>query len=287
MVCSLKHRGIALYQLVKKLRSLRKKQRYVLLRNLPAPQDAPWARLRDNRDDNAYVSLLGVTVSGFDYLVSLMKRSTFWQRPTHTRGMGPENMCGLVLFYMRNVCHQKTLSCTFGYTQGTISNNLRKGMECFLEVMEEDKYCIVEWPNKEKRAFFASLYRQRYPDLPRGADFIGAVDGFRVPINATWEPSLHSSRYNGKYGHNIGNVIVSGPDGAVMWYAINFPGAMHDTTMSEGLYKLILNSENNCALRNNNNQDAPGNDALGVNEFLLADAAFKRGETKILSRLAR
>jgi hypothetical protein len=147
-----------------------------------------------------------------------------------------------------------------------ISKNTKKGLKILVEVLEKDPHCLIKWPDAAMRKHFANCYRSRYPSLPEGVDIIGCLDGFRVPSFSTADEDKQVAYYNGKYGHNIGSLIVGGPDGCVFWYSVNYPGSMHDANFSDKLYNLILNNESN---------------VMAANEYLIGDAAFRSGEAKI------
>jgi hypothetical protein len=106
-------------------------------------------------------------------------------------------------------------------------------MEILIEILRTDRFGAVRWPNAEEMLRYSDMITRIFPNV---LHCFGFVDGFRLFIQDFSIPAEQNAYYNQKYLSNVANLIVSAPDGTIIYYAINFPGSWHDSAVSKSLY---------------------------------------------------
>jgi hypothetical protein len=90
----------------------------------------------------------------------------------------------------------------------------------------------------EQMLFKGEARGNRTATWPLGFDSVpfGWIDGTVLPIPKPTDPIVQRLYYSGKHKmHCVNNVMVFVPDGTIVWYSLNHPGAQHDYTISRRL----------------------------------------------------
>ena len=84
----------------------------------------------------------------------------------------------------------------------------------------------------------AALVQNREPKV---RDVIGFTDGVSIPVKCSSKLSLQATDYNG-YHHDTmcNNVFCFAPTGKIIYACINYPGSFHDSQVSAGLIRCVL-----------------------------------------------
>jgi hypothetical protein len=80
---------------------------YLTRQQLRLPPHSAWRTLKDERSDLGFISAMGVTVGAFNYLSWLVSTSRQWWE--EARHMEPDDLTGIVLYYLHNQCQQASL----------------------------------------------------------------------------------------------------------------------------------------------------------------------------------
>ncbi len=209
---------------------------YLRVSSLTKPHLSQWAKQKQMGDDLAYWATVGLSVSAFNYLFEKFRSHKYFTKPVH-RGIGAYDMLGLVLQYLRNTGYQRQLQQTFGYSAARVSRSLNTGMDLLLDILQEEHYSRIRWPDIAKMEEFSQVLEVAEPAL--GCKIIGFLDGFRLNIYDFTERNLQNAYWNGKYHSNIANLVCFTADGCICWYAINMPGSWGDGRLAQKFYQRI------------------------------------------------
>lgn len=201
-----------------------------------------WTKQRIVQDDRAYRITTGISIIAFNYLYNQFKSLPYWSNNNHCNSIGPYNMLGLVLQYMRTQGTQYQLQQVFGYGACCVSTNINIGIKLLSQMLFLDSYSKIVWPTEEEMELYSILLNNRYPAL--NDKVFGFVDGFRLRIINFNNELQQNAYYNRKYLSNVANVIVVVPTGVVVYATINYPGSWHDSRIAKKLYNQLNQHHN-------------------------------------------
>lgn len=219
---------------------------YLTIPQLPPTYQSAATKLLYGRDDSAFINTMGVDVSLFDYLHSLLipvfPRDHLGPHGSHQAGRSScidlRHELALTLQYLTGTMRQKTLCQLFGICQPSVSNILCKMILALLRVLSRDHDARIQWPRPEEMHTFADMIHDKHPDIPYG--IFGFIDGLVLPCLNHPDPLIQNAYYNGYQGQpTISNVLVFQPDGAICYASINFPGSYHDSRVARGVYEIV------------------------------------------------
>jgi len=223
------------------------RERHYLTRPvLPKPQECPWACVLRSRNDMAFLEFTGLTWASFRYLWEhfdpvMLGIWSSRKKPGEKRGrkrtMRTIDVLGGCLMHLHMFIRYAGLCALLSQTPGTLSVYISEGLVVLLCVLKELPESRISWPSREEMEECASLISARQPHLPRSFAF---VDGLNLAINDPSDPLEQNAYYNSWLsGCFCSSLFCFNPKGEIIWCYLNAPGSWHDSTMAQGLYKLL------------------------------------------------
>ena len=207
------------------------------------PTLSPWMQLLRNADDGSFLSITGFNRSSFKEL----ERSIFPLEDVALAGVKrgrPERLdckgkLGLYLLYATSRMDIKHLCLIFGVPPTTCIRYINKMMKLIVKKLKNNAIARVYFPRTDdEKQCFASMIEQREPSVK---NCIGFVDGISIPVQCSSEITEQNKDYNGyKHDTNVNNVLAFAPTGKVIYAALNYPGSWHDSTVSQELIELVI-----------------------------------------------
>lgn len=256
-----------------------KRERKIPRVALLLPSDAPFQQLYMCGSDPSLITLTGLDHAAFSYVLQRfsvlytkyspysvdgkIRKLALTQRG-RPRSMSSDQCLGLCLAWTRTRGSMAILSLLFGVTGSVVSLFLRFGRRILLRVLVKDPKASVTLPTDEELIAFRHDFQARHSLL---GDVWAVADGLKLPLQQSGDEVLQNMYYNGwTHGHYVTNVLVFSPDGIVRACALNAPGALHDSTVSEygGVYEKLEQVYERCGGK------------------VLVDSAFSRGNYEFL-----
>ncbi|EUC55558.1 DDE family endonuclease, partial [Rhizoctonia solani AG-3 Rhs1AP] len=253
------------------------KKRHYLTR--PELQPAPmvrsgWQSIYLSREDCAYIQVLGLDVSTFDYLMDSGFRKAWNTRPikrTDTNQAGASRIgarsldtaggLGLALHFLCSTMNEVLLQIIFAIIPSTVSRYLNFALDILLEVLGQIPEACLSWPDRDGMQRNSNIINAKYSHARYFKGAFGFMDGLNLPVTTSSDEAEQNANYNGwTHSHVISNIIVFSPNGTIMTAVVNAPGSWHDSNVARPIYSLLREQTPDCF-------------------FLLADSAFpKLGE---------
>ena len=208
--------------------------------------ESPWNRLYLAGNESALITCTGLNYVGFhnvleaftplynaltpnrdDGLIALKKTGG------RKRLMDSAACLGLVLFWTRTRGALFNLSLLFGIIQSTCSVYLRFGRRILCHVLCRMDEAKVKMPDYDKIELYKAAVAAKHPTLG-SENVVCAVDGCKLQIEQSGDRVIQHCFYNGwTHDHYVTNVFVFAPDGTIIAMAINAPGCMHDSSITQ------------------------------------------------------
>ena len=194
------------------------------------PFESPWAKLYHHGDASSFLTMTGMTRNAFTILHDVLFFGEQPQRTGRPQLMNPTAQLGLFLFFIGSTMGYKHLCLIFGCTPTVCSRVINKMLKLVVKKLKRHPLACVRFPNAEKMEYYAQLIHQREPAVD---DVIGFMDGVSLTSECTSEPVVQNSMYSGYHSDTmVNNLFAYGPDGRVIFCAINFPGSWHDGSIT-------------------------------------------------------
>ena len=223
------------------------RQRRIPRVSLLSTDVSPWRRLYHSFNNQALITVTGLSYHAFDYLVSkftwyfdnytpfngrVTKRAKFGRR----RRINAIDCLGLVLVWTRTKGSVYALQMTFGLSMTNLCEYLRFGRRIIVQVLKSDENARVVIPSAEKVEEYKAAIAAKYPVLH---NVWATMDGLKLRIQQASTTEKQALYYNGwKHDHFVTAVMCFCPDGTIPMAFFNVPGAQHDSTVCElgGIY---------------------------------------------------
>jgi len=145
---------------------------------------------------------------------------------------------GIVLHWLNSTMRYKTLSLIFAIPSGSISRVLMRSLGSLMVTLSHLYEARIEWPSLARIEKLSQLVANRVSNL--GFSCFGFVDGVKFPVQVPNDARKQRCMYNGWYhAHYVGNVIVTGSDGLILWSKFNCPGSWNDASIARSLFKRL------------------------------------------------
>ena len=209
-------------------------------------------------DEQALLNACGVDHKVFDEILQLFEpvynTHTYDRETGHIKKkrLSPEGVprgvprhldatgcLGLVLFWYRTrgSC-ARSLALHFGLTSTPLYRWIKFGRRLLLAGLQHVPAAKVYTPTPVEIEDYIAAIGAKYPIM--GEERVwGAADGLKIPLQTSSNYAEQNHNYNGyASGTYINAVYVFAPDGRIRICAINCPGSMHDSIMSNyGVYR--------------------------------------------------
>jgi hypothetical protein len=124
----------------------------------------------------------------------------------------------------------KHLCLIFSITPTVCSRSVNWMLKKVVRLLRGHPFARVKFPNREKMREFANMVRMREPMVD---DIIGFMDGVSFLAECTDDCVEQNTMYCGyDCDTMVNNVFAYGPDGKVLFAAINFPGSWADGSLT-------------------------------------------------------
>jgi hypothetical protein len=220
-------------------RSRLRSRSYLKRSSLLPADDSAWTRLHHRRDDLCFRNVMGVDVAAFDELHVQLKP---WLPVDTLRcSLDSRGLLGLALHFLNSTMVQKTLCELFGLTPTVCCRLLWRTLEGMERAFANGAVpkATIAWPSSATRARWADSITSRWPGvLPRRP--FAFMDGLRLRIMDPGDELEQNAYYSGKESECvIGNILVFGADGTIIWWRGNYPGSAHDMTIAAPLWDFL------------------------------------------------
>ena len=203
------------------------------------PGQSPWLHIWENADDASFLELTGFDRYSFNLLVQVLFPNPHVQVMGRPRLLDEKDKLGLYLFYVNSTMTLNNLCLIFGTTPSRCSAVVSFMMSHVYDTLKTHEVSRVIFPKtyREKQNL-AALVQNREPKV---RDVIGFTDGVSIPVKCSSKLSLQATDYNG-YHHDTmcNNVFCFAPTGKIIYACINYPGSFHDSQVSAGLIRCVL-----------------------------------------------
>ncbi len=229
------------------------KRHYLIRDDLHLADECAWRQLYSSYRDAAFLQTMNVDTTTFAMLLQ-----QFMEHPAAVQMYGPvrsnRNRKGsgrkrmfqpydhlaIVLHYLRSKATQSMLGMLFGMGQAQLSVYVRQGIIILLDQLRRHYDGRIMWPTLDEMKHFSDLAKNR-DDSPDVAGVIGFLDGLKLPVKEPTDKVTQSSFYSGyKKRCEVTNVIFFTFDGCIAHASINYPGAISDSEMAQGIYRRLL-----------------------------------------------
>lgn len=223
------------------------RQRRIPRASLLDTNASPWRKLYYSYNNQALITVTGLSYHAFEYLVN--KFSWYFENYTPFNGrvikrvkMGRRrridaiDCLGLTLVWTRTRGSLHSLQMTFGLSMTNLCEYIRFGRRIVVQVLKDDVNAMVVVPSAERIEEYKAAIKQQYPVLE---NVWATMDGLKLPIQQASTTQQQALFYNGwKHGHFVTAVMCFCPDGTIPMTFFNVPGAQHDSTVCElgGIY---------------------------------------------------
>ncbi len=228
---------VILYLVISRYRSGIRFRKFLPCFALGSFDDSAWMSILNSSHDLAMIEFCGVNRSGFHYLARRFAAHAYFSTERR-KCIGPTHILALTLSYMRSRGQQYTLQAMFNISAAAVSRYLHSGMEILIDILRTDTFGCIRWPRPSEMLRYSKMIEERFPHLP---NCFGFVDGFRLFIQDFSVPNEQNAYYNQKYLSNVANLLVSAPDGTIIFYSTNYPGSWHDSAVAKDLYDRLQN----------------------------------------------
>jgi len=268
----------------RRVRNARRRRLYLCRPELlPNPREnTPWQRLRETRNDRAYITTMGIDVLTFDYLLdngfAELWDTTPIPRPDSNPNGQPRNggrsldsvgALGLYLHWINSTMPDTSLVEIFALIPTTVTRYIHFAQDILLTLLRDLPEGAIQFPSGDRMGHnefeeYTQIIQARHPRLV-GA--IGTMDGLKLDVQAHGDPLIASSNYNGWVsGYYISNIFVFSPKGEINACCLNAPGSWHDSRVARPIYQKLDNE-------------------VPDGYYLVADSAFPRGTNGIDSKI--
>jgi DDE superfamily endonuclease len=237
----------------------RRRDRNLPRKSLLDPDQSPWARVYDSKDDSSLITVTGFDHNAFSIILALFeplfhayspwtgnsgeefkyRRKGDNERRGRPRKVTAASCLGLVLSWFRFRGSEFILQGWFGFTGAHLNVWLRFGRRMLLKAFFKHPDCVVKFPDDDCIKAYQESIHARHRHLP---DVYCVADGLKLPFQRCDELHEQSRYYNGwKSGHYITNLFVFGADGRIINAVTNVPGSVHDSTLAVwgGMYRKL------------------------------------------------
>jgi hypothetical protein len=218
----------------------------------PELQRSPWKKLYKNGDMTSFLHMMGLTCCTFglllDYLFDLEEIASRyrcgWPCSLHSDGY-----LGLLLFYLGSKMQYGHLCLIFGITPSICSRVINMMLKWTVQYLRDHPFARVQFPDDAKMRDFANMVQRREPMVD---DILGFIDQVSFPVQCTDKQISQNAMYCGyDYNTMVNNVFAYGPDGKVVFAAINSAGScwadgsltgyfLHYVKRKIGAYKICV-----------------------------------------------
>jgi hypothetical protein len=224
----------------------RRRQRRIPRIALQDPSKSSWRTLYDSRNDQALITLTGLDVETFHYVLRkfapicdqyspfiddegrIVKKKSNAGRP---RLLHPEDILALNLAWTRTQGSTMALQMIFGTTMTPVSKYLRFGRRIFVEVFQHDEYAEVRLPSPREIEEYKAVIKERHINLE---DVWTTMDGLKLYLQQANNIVIQARYYNGwTHDHYVTNVFCFCPDGTIPIAFFNVPGSVHDSQVAD------------------------------------------------------
>jgi len=236
------------------------------------PSQSPWARVCEMPIDSeraikwknyAMLELTGLNLPAFFYLLEAFECSWAQVWPPAPSGVGgrprildAKGALALGLASLHMVCNAPSLMLCFGLPPATLSEYLSRARLALDGACDDTSECDVTWPSEVEMVEGVAAINRRHPGLARpsipcpdgtpGGCGMWA-DGFTARHIRPGDKELEKLSFNGHKMDNVAtNLLVFDHRGLVRWAVINAPGAAHDSTVANSLYRRLRSSPEWC-----------------------------------------
>lgn len=168
----------------------RNPKHYLVLNDLPKPEESAWTALYRNRRDSAFISTMGIDCATFDHLLTsftfhwnLLFPASYTGRPRSIQA--PSSLLGLVLHYLNSPMRQRTLCQLFGYSPAVVNRAIWDSLKVLDAALATIDEAAVTWPSSSNIRKFGKIVRARWSHLgdsyPDG-DVFAVMDGSSFPV---------------------------------------------------------------------------------------------------------
>ena len=171
---------------------------------------SPWRKLYYSYNNQALITVTGLSYHAFEYLV--IKFAWYFDNYTPFNGRVTKKVnlgrrrkidaidcLGLVLVWTRTRGALHALQMTFGLSMTNLCEYLRFGRRIVVQVLKDDVNAMVVVPIAEKIEEYNAAIKQQYPVLE---NVWAKMDGLKLPIN---KRALQSIRH---YFIMVGNMVT-------------------------------------------------------------------------------
>lgn len=211
---------------------------------------SPWRKLYYSYNNQALITVTGLSYHAFEYLVNKFawyfdNYTPFNGRVTRRVNRGRHrrinaiDCLGLALVWTRTRGSLLALQMIFGLSMTNLCEYLRFGRRIVVQVLKDDVNAMVTIPSAEKIEEYKVAITQQYPILE---NVWATMDGLKLRIQQASSTQQQALFYNGwKHDHFVTAVMCFCPDGTIPMTFFNVPGAQHDSTVCElgGIYEKL------------------------------------------------
>jgi hypothetical protein len=181
--------------------------------------------------------MTGMTRHAFTLLQDVLFFGQQPQRIGRPKLMNPTAQLGLFLFFTGSTMGYKHLCLFFGCTPAVCIRVLNKMLKLVAKKLKRHPLACIRLPNAEQLEYYAQLIHEREPAVD---DVIGFMDGVPLTSECTSKPVVQNLMYSGYHSDTmVNNLFAYGPDGRVIFHAINFPRSWHDGSIMANVCKKI------------------------------------------------
>ena len=223
------------------------RQRRIPRASLLNQNASPWRKLYYSYNNQALITVTGMSYHAFEYLVNKFtwyfnNYTPFNGRVTKKGNCGRRrkidaiDCLGLVLVWTCTRGSFYALQMIFVLSMTNLCEYLRFGRRIVVQVLQDDVNAMVVVPSAEKIEEYKAAIKQQYPVLE---NVWATMDGLKLRIQQAGTTDQQAKFYNGwKHDHFVTAVMCFCPDGTIPMTFFNVPGAQHDSTVCElgGLY---------------------------------------------------
>jgi hypothetical protein len=190
-------------------------------------QTSGWQSIYRSCEDRAYIHVLGIDVSTFDYLMDSGFREAWELRPikrTDTNQAGASRIgarsldaaggLGLALHFLCSTMSEVSLQIIFALVPSTVSRYIDFALDILLEVLGQIPEGRLAWPLQQVMQRNSDLINKKHKHAKYLKGAFGFMDGLNLPVMASGEDNKQNANWNGwLHAHVVSNVIVFSPNG--------------------------------------------------------------------------
>ena len=238
------------------LKNLGSLQRRLRQRRIPrvSLQDASqsaWKTLFNSGNDQALITLTGLTFEVFNWLlpkfselydthspfgsadglIIAIHNDAMINRGGRPRMMKAADCLGMCLAWTRTRGSSMVLQIIFGMTATSVSLYLRFGRRILVEVLKHEPLSAIRIPSIENIRTYQAVIREKHPALE---GVWCCMDGLKLYLQQAGDATTQNNFYNGwTHDHYVTSVFVFCPDGTIPICCYNVPGSVHDSKVAE------------------------------------------------------